>query len=248
MVEPAAPAREQAEDRARDQTDISRVDECAAGDADVEHLDLTRVGLARMNPQTGLGRVKCDGAVACTAAPATTPVEASTPDGTSTLMTGAGQASIACDRLSDRAAGLAREARAEQGVDDDARPRERIPAASRAPAGASPGSRSRFARASPVSFAGDPTHTTVTSRPASRSRRATTSPSPPLLPIPHTTATGPSGANRSTARATPAPARSIRSSDGTPRSSIAQRSIARMRSASGRGVSQSGSASTTERC
>ena len=65
------------------------------GDADVEHLDLARMSLARMDPQAGLGRVERDGRRARTAAPATTPVEASTPEGTSTLTTGAEQPSIA---------------------------------------------------------------------------------------------------------------------------------------------------------
>ncbi len=62
---------------------------------------------------------------ACTASPETTPVDASTPLGTSTATTAPFVALTSADRLAHRAMWLAGEARAEQRIDDHARPLDR---------------------------------------------------------------------------------------------------------------------------
>ncbi len=185
-----------------------------------------------------LARWKVAVALARTASPTTSPDDASTPLGTSALTTGCACAlsAVIASATTPRGSPL-------KPVPRTASTWPACP--SSAPAangvGASPGRRSRLARASGLDARRSPVASTDTARPSSRSMRAATRPSPPLLPFPQTTAIGPSGMTVSARRARPAPARSMRSSDGTPRSSIAQRSTARIASASGSGAHQSGS-------
>ena len=167
---------------------------------------------------------------AFTASPCASPLDASTPEGTSQATTGASwplMARIAPDTGSRGSP--------EKPVPSSAS--TTAPDPSRRPAssgrGGSPGSRSRFARASPFKSATSPTASTSTRCPSSRRIRAATRPSPPLLPFPITIRTGPGprGAAAVT-RANPIPACSMRSSEGTPCSSIAQESTARISPAS----------------
>ena len=167
-------------------------------------------------------------------------MEAFTPDGTSQATTGTPASLIAAIAPATGSRGAP--SNPVPSIASTTAPDPLSLAASKGSGGA-PGSRPRFARASPRSSAGSPSESTSTSRPSSRRMRAHTSPSPPLLPFPATTRIGrPGSAAAATTRARPAPARSIRSSEGTPASSIAYESAARISSAVKSGSTQSGSA------
>ena len=154
----------------------------------------------------------------------------------------------------DRAAGLALEPGAEQGIDQHGRTRKdpRAPSAQRrrtrplqsVSGTGSPGRRSRLVRASPVSSSGGAVHDgDGPAGLAQQPRRDQPVAAVVALAAHHRHAAvrrQPLDGPRD-----PAPARSIRSSPATPCSSIAQRSTARIVSASGSGISQSGRASTT---
>ncbi len=98
------------------------------------------------------------------------------------------------------------------------------PRPARSETGASPGSRSRFAAASPANSSGAATQHDRHLSPGSRSSRADDEPVAAVVALAADHRHRPLGACASTARATPAPARSIRSRPETPCSSIAQRS------------------------
>ena len=165
---------------------------------------------------------------ASTATPSTSPLEASTPEAMSQATTGAPQRLIASIAAAAGLARRAREAGAEDRVDDRARARQRAPRARRRRPGSRRGSRSRFAAASPLSSSAGQSSSASTSKPISAAGardQAVAAVVALAADDPHGPLRAPA---RATASATARPAASISSSEGTPCSSIAQRSTARM--------------------
>ena len=176
-------------------------------------------------------------ATARTASPSTSPVEAFTPDGTSQATTGKSPSLIAVIAPATGSRGTP-----SNPVPSIASTMQPDPssASGENATGPSPGSRSRFAAASPRSSAGigKRQHVDLSPLLAQQPRHHQPVPAVVALPDHHAHGAGPRHLRDNPRKADPA--RSIRSSDGTPAFSIAYASAARISSAVNSGSSQSG--------